>query len=144
MPRLSAKTKSNRNKLRDSFGRMVSSNEGNATSNNLEDWQVWEEDGRDLLVQAERNSSSAVELQTLDVNTILKDDGMTGTRKRGGFYSKTSRTTKWRKSVEAKKVDPKNTLFQYMYTNQQEQEKQEPPLPHTQQEVVLKCIQFYC
>jgi hypothetical protein len=98
MPRLSAKTKANRNKKRDSLGRMVPSDEGNATSNNLEDWQVWEEDSRDLLVQAERNSLSAVELQTLDFNTILKD------------YSKTSRTTKWRKSVEAKKEDPKNTF----------------------------------
>ena len=57
----------------------------------VEDWQAWEED----------ISSSALD--------GLKDDG-SSIRKRKGHYSNDSRTTKWRRRVEAANVDDNKQL----------------------------------
>jgi hypothetical protein len=71
-----------------------------------EDWQTWEEDIKVLLATVEENKESE-ELQVLNGSIKgLLDDGTYTTRKRRP-HQNNSRTTKWRRMNELKKIDPK-------------------------------------
>lgn len=104
------------------------------------DWQTWEEDAEDAvrIQQQDEISSSQEERSIVDV---LKDDGSNG-RKRG-IYQNNSRTTKWRRNCEAKKVDPNQKLTSYgikVGQKMTDEKEEKPTSNHLELAKINNCI----
>jgi hypothetical protein len=105
MPRLSKKAKATKNRKRDSRGRLVKSDK---TTTNVP--EVWEKDTQVLFVTVEEKKDSP-ELDVLNINKALLDNSShTGKRV---VYRNDSRTTKWRRKTQSKKVGLKQTLHNF-------------------------------
>ena len=68
-----------------------------------------------------------------NINDVLVDDGSSENPNARGSYLKNSRTTKWRRINEFKKVDPRSTLHNYFSVV--EKTVEEEPLTRAQQEL---------
>lgn len=128
MARPSAKSRAAKKALRDKNGLLMSAKPKQDVADEVEaidvgadnletdnvatvgaDWEVWEEDTTELIT-------------SLTVNDILTDTAKHGKKR---HYQKDSRTTKWRKNAQNKKVDPKQKLFNFGFTKSSAEGKEE-------------------
>ena len=109
-----------------------------------EDWEVWQADTEELLRNAESNTSLVPEVNPLDINVALFDDGSSYKRPRKGNYDMKSATTTWRRQKEAKKVHPssKLTSFGFIAAPQIFKEKKQEELSSNKKEL-LKIKSLY-
>ena len=127
MPAPSKRTLANRNRLRDTTGKIMEQ-----TAETVEeDWIVWEEDTNDLLNHTERIATPK------NINEALFDDGSSSKRPRNGHYNKTSAVTIWRKKKQAKTVEPANTILNFGVTISYDSraEEKEEYVAHTKKEL---------
>lgn len=143
MPRPSKSQLAARRKIRDLDGKIVSTGVTELQEKNevpLEDWQIWQADTDELLRNVENNTSLLLEFNPLDINNILRDDGSTYKRARGGNYNLNSATTVWRRQNEAKKVKSSGKLTSFGFTIRHHQEgieeKKRVELAHTKRELI--------
>ncbi|KAI9329106.1 hypothetical protein BD770DRAFT_477956 [Pilaira anomala] len=148
MPRLKKTQLAARRKIRNSDGKIASTGVTELEKKKevfQEDWQIWQLDTDELLYNVE-NTNLSLAFQPLDVNNILRDDGSSYKKARGGNYTFNSATTMWRRQKEAEKVKPscKLTNFGFSIIGQQEVnvEKEKEELSHTKREL-LKIKSLY-
>ena len=106
---------------------IVTANSSETVSNESADYDIGfdnEEDWETLGLTEERmiefidcdiGDSDSIH-RTIDINDALHCQSPVSGSKRKGFYSKSSRTTQWRRRTEAAKVDPKGKLTSFGFT----------------------------
>ena len=111
MPGLNKRQLAIRKRDRDDKGKII-----NVVEENLEDWEIWQADTEELLRNAENSTDLVPEVNPLDINAALFDNGSSYKRPRKGNYNLKSATTTWRRQKEAQKVPPSGKLTSFGFT----------------------------
>lgn len=137
MPRPSKRTMANRKRARDPLsGRLLPSNSSKTGENSSSVDATPENCSRQDLKDRQLCESHAKEQVARSSLSMLSDNG-SSKRPRNGHYKKNSRTTEWRKSVEASHVKESGKLGFYGFkpVDKVSEEKEEQHIPHTKQEL---------